>query len=141
MLFEELNVNSDIVKGLKEMGLVEPTKIQEKTIPLIKEGKDVIGISKTGSGKTAAFGIPILEKIKPGHGIQALIIAPVRELSVQIAKEMHKFGKHVDFRSATIYGGVSLNPQIEAMQDADIVIGTPGRLKDCLLYTSPSPRD
>jgi len=72
------------------------------------------------------------EKIKPGHGIQALIIAPVRELSVQIAREMHKFGKHVDFRSATIYGGVSLNPQIEAMQDADIVIGTPGRLKDHL---------
>ncbi|MEK6948729.1 MAG: DEAD/DEAH box helicase [Nanoarchaeota archaeon] len=132
MSFEELNVSPDIVKGLKEMGLVEPTKIQEKTIPLIKQGKDVIGISKTGSGKTAAFGVPILEKIKPGHGIQALIIAPVRELSVQIAKEMHKFGKHVDFRTANVYGGVSLNPQIEAMQDADIVIGTPGRLKDHL---------
>ena len=94
MLFEELNISPDIVKGLKEMGLVEATGIQERTIPLIKEGRDVIGISKTGSGKTAAFGIPIIEKIEPKKGVQALIIAPVRELSVQITKELHKFGKY-----------------------------------------------
>ena len=132
MLFEELNVSPDIVKGLKEMGLVEPTTIQEKTIPLIKAGKDVIGISKTGSGKTAAFGIPIIEKIKPRGGMQALIIAPIRELSVQITKELRKFGKHIKFSTATIYGGVSINPQIGDIRRADIVIGTPGRLRDHL---------
>ncbi|HJO02280.1 MAG TPA: DEAD/DEAH box helicase, partial [Candidatus Woesearchaeota archaeon] len=68
MIFDDLNVNKEIVKGLNEMGVKEPTDIQEKSIPLIKEGKDLIGISKTGSGKTAAFGVPILEKIKHGQG-------------------------------------------------------------------------
>ena len=132
MLFEELNIKEDIVRGLKEMGLKEPTNIQQKTIPLIKEGKDVIGISKTGSGKTAAFGIPILENIRPKHGIQALIIVPVRELSVQITKELRKFGRYMEFKATTVYGGVSINPQIESMKNADIVIGTPGRLRDHL---------
>jgi len=132
MLFEELNIKEGIVKGLKEMGLTEPTSIQQKCIPLIKEGKDVIGISKTGSGKTAAFGIPILESIKHKEGIQALIIVPVRELSVQITKELHKFGKYMEFKTTTVYGGVSINPQIESIKRADIVIGTPGRLRDHL---------
>lgn len=132
MSFEELNVSPDIVKGLKEMGLVEPTTIQTKTIPLVREGRDVIGISKTGSGKTAAFGVPILEKIKPREGMQALIIAPIRELSVQITKELRKFGKHKKFSTATVYGGVSINPQIGDIKRADIVVGTPGRLRDHL---------
>ena len=132
MIFEELNIKPELVKGLKEIGVKEPTEIQKKTIPLIKEGKDVIGVSKTGSGKTIAFGIPILENVKPGGGIQYLIIAPVRELAVQIAKELRKFGKYVKFSVTTVYGGVAINPQIEAMQRADIVVSTPGRLLDHL---------
>jgi ATP-dependent RNA helicase DeaD len=114
------------------MGLKEPTEIQTKAIPLIKQGKDVISISKTGSGKTAAFGVPILEDIKQGQGIQYLIIAPVRELAVQISNELRKFGKYIKFSVTTVYGGVSINPQIEAMQRADIVVSTPGRLLDHL---------
>ncbi len=132
MIFEELNVKKELVQGLKEMGLKEPTEIQTKAIPLIKQGKDVISISKTGSGKTAAFGVPILENIKQGQGIQYLIIAPVRELAVQISNELRKFGKYIKFSVTTVYGGVSINPQIEAMQRADIVVSTPGRLLDHL---------
>jgi ATP-dependent RNA helicase DeaD len=132
MIFEELNINKDIVQGLKEMGLKEPTEIQVKAIPLIKQGKDVISISKTGSGKTAAFGVPILENVKSGQGVQYLIIAPVRELAVQISKELKKFGKYVKFSVATVYGGVSINPQIEAIARADIIVSTPGRLLDHL---------
>jgi len=132
MIFEELNVNKELVKGLKEMGLKEPTEIQIKAIPLIKQSKDVISISKTGSGKTAAFGVPLLEKVMHGQGIQFLIVAPVRELAVQISKELEKFGKYVIFSVATVYGGVSINPQIWAIERADIVVGTPGRLLDHL---------
>ena len=132
MIFEDLNINKEIVQGLKEMGLKEPTEIQVKSIPLIKQGKDVISISKTGSGKTAAFGIPILENIEHGQGIQFLVVVPVRELAVQISKELKKFGKHIKFSVATVYGGVSINPQIEAIERADIVVGTPGRLLDHL---------
>ena len=132
MIFEDLNVKPELVKGLKEIGVKEPTDIQKKTIPLIKEGKDVIGISKTGSGKTIAFGVPILENIEYGKGIQYLIIAPVRELAVQISNELRKFGKYIKFSVATVYGGVSINPQIEAIVRADIIVSTPGRLLDHL---------
>jgi len=132
MIFESLNVKQELVRGLSEIGVKEPTEIQEKTIPLIKEGKDVIGISKTGSGKTIAFGVPILENIQHGHGVQYLIVAPVRELAVQISHELRKFGKYVKFSVATVYGGVSINPQIEAIARADIIVSTPGRLLDHL---------
>ncbi len=132
MNFEELNVKPEIVKALKEMGITEPTPIQEKAIPIVKAGKDLIGMSKTGSGKTLAFGVPILEKIVPHQGIQILILSPVRELAVQIGQEMLKFGKYVHPRIATIYGGVSLGPQIDDMARAEIVVGTPGRTLDHL---------
>lgn len=130
MNFEELKVKPEIVTALTEMGIVTPTQIQEQAIPFVKEGRDVIGKSKTGSGKTAAFGIPVLEKIVPGKGIQALILAPTRELAVQIAKEMQKFGKNMRFSITTVYGGVSINPQIDELRRADIVVATPGRLLD-----------
>lgn len=132
MLFEELNVNKEIVSALKEMGITTPTMIQEKAIPLIKAGKDLIGMSKTGSGKTAAFGIPVLEKIVPGKGLQAAILAPTRELAVQISREMQKFGKKLKFSIATVYGGVSLDPQAEKMARSEILVGTPGRTLDHL---------
>ena len=132
MSFEKLNIRPEIVKALKEIGISKPTEIQEKTIPLIHSGKDVIGHSKTGSGKTAAFGVPILEKLDSGKGLQALILAPTRELAVQIAGEMHKFGKYMHFNIATVYGGVSLEPQIHKIARANIVVATPGRLLDHL---------
>jgi superfamily II DNA/RNA helicase len=128
--FETLNIKPEIIKSLAEMGIKEPTQIQEKAIPLIMDGKDLVGISKTGSGKTAAFGIPILNKVTHNAGIHTLIMAPTRELAVQIAQEMRKFGKYVKFSITTIYGGVSINPQMTELRKADVVVGTPGRLLD-----------
>ncbi len=130
MNFIDLKVKPEIANALAEIGIVNPTAIQEKAIPPIKAGVDIIGKSKTGSGKTVAFGVPILERIVPGNGIQALILAPTRELAVQIAKEMQKFGKNIRFSIAAVYGGVSINPQIEELTQADIVVATPGRLLD-----------
>ncbi len=132
MTFELMEIKPEILKALKEIGIEAPTDIQRKAIPLIKQGKDVIGKSKTGSGKTAAFGIPLLEMIKPGEGVQVLIVSPTRELAVQIAKELEKFSKYIHSSIATVYGGVSLSPQIEKMKKSEIVVGTPGRLLDHL---------
>lgn len=132
MKFEELGIKREIAKALEELEITEPTNIQKEAIPLIKTGKDVVGISNTGSGKTLAFGAPILENIQPKGGIQALIIAPTRELAVQIAEEMKKFSKYLNYRFATIFGGVALDPQSEALTKAEIVVGTPGRLVDHL---------
>lgn len=132
MNFSELQIQPEIVNALKEDNIEQPTLIQERAIPLIKQGRDLIGMSKTGSGKTAAFAVPILEKVNPQDGLQVLIIAPVRELAVQICGELNKFGKYLKFNTATIYGGVAINPQMEKLTRANIVVGTPGRLLDHL---------
>ena len=132
MTFASLQIQPDIVRGLKEIGIITPTLIQEKTIPLIKSGKDVIGMSETGSGKTAAFGIPLLENIQPKQGLQVLIMAPTRELAVQISQELNKFGKYIRCSITTVYGGVAIGPQIDSIRKANIVVGTPGRLLDHL---------
>ena len=125
-------IKKEIVQALNEQDISVPTLIQEKTIPLIMSGKDVIGISKTGSGKTAAFVVPILERITAEKAVQALIIVPVRELAVQIAGEIHKFARHMQCPVAAVYGGVSLNNQIFEIRKSTIVVGTPGRLLDHL---------
>jgi len=130
--FNELGVNSDIVRALSKCGITEPTDIQEQAIPIIKSGKDIIGKSKTGSGKTAAFGIPLLDSLKHSSNVQALILAPTRELAVQISGELEKFGKYTDLKFATVYGGVSMFHQVRDIKKADIVIGTPGRVLDHL---------
>ena len=132
MLFENVKISKEISKALEEEGIVNPTKIQEMAIPLILEGKDVIGMSYTGSGKTVAFGVPVIENIKPGKGLQVIIMSPVRELAVQIANELKKFSRYKKCNIATVYGGVSLDPQVREMRKADIVVSTPGRLLDHL---------
>jgi len=132
MKLEDLKLNQNLMKGIKEMGYEEPTEIQEKCIPIILEGGDIFGQSKTGSGKTAAFGLPILEKIKPGAGIQALILTPTRELCVQVTQALNDFGKYANTKSVSIYGGVGIEPQIRDLKKADIVVGTPGRIQDHL---------
>ena len=132
MDFIELKVREEIVKALAEMNIIEPTEIQAKVIPEIKKNSDVIGISKTGSGKTLAFGVPLMDHIKPGHGIQALVVVPVRELAEQVAQEIRKFAKYLRPHVSVIYGGVSLGPQEQNLRRTDIVVGTPGRLLDHL---------
>ncbi|MFH1682863.1 MAG: DEAD/DEAH box helicase [Candidatus Woesearchaeota archaeon] len=128
--FEELNISPEIVAALKREGIVKPTTIQEKTIPLITEGKDVIGISNTGSGKTACFGIPLLEKMQPNQGVQALILAPTRELANQISGELKKWSRNLKLNIAIVFGGVSLEPQTWEISRSEIVVGTPGRIID-----------
>lgn len=132
MTFQKLKVSMKVVKALSEMGIKEPTDIQQKAIPIIKSGKDIIGKSKTGSGKTAAFGIPLLDFVSPRAGVQALVLAPTRELAVQISREIEKFGKYLPVKIATIFGGMAIQPQVKDISKADIVVGTPGRILDHL---------
>ncbi len=130
MKFEELTKDHEILKVIHELNFEEPTEIQEKAIPLIQKGFDVIGESATGSGKTLAFAVPIIEKLARGEGVQSLILVPTRELCEQVSKEIKKFSKYKHLIIATVYGGVSYNPQTEALEKAEIVVGTPGRVLD-----------
>ncbi|MFH1649112.1 MAG: DEAD/DEAH box helicase [Candidatus Woesearchaeota archaeon] len=132
MSFEELGLRPEIVKALREEEIFEPTSIQSQAIPLVIKGRDVVGMSKTGSGKTVAFSVPLLERMKPGNGPQVLVLCPTRELAVQIAAEFEKFGKYMKVKVAAVYGGVALDPQIHAMGKADVIVGTPGRVLDHL---------
>ncbi len=130
MKFEDLKLNESLIKAVIRKGFTEPTLIQMKCIPAIKAGKDVVGQSLTGSGKTAAFGLPIIEKIIPGKGIQALILAPTRELASQVQENLVSFASFMRINITAIYGGVSINPQFDALKRAEIVVATPGRLLD-----------
>ncbi len=127
-----ITLKPEFEKAILDLGFSEFTEIQEKCIPIIREGKDLIGLSYTGSGKTAAFGFPSLEKIIPGRGIQLLVIVPTRELCNQVTKEFIKFTKYRRTYIAEIYGGISIGPQIQHLKRADVVVGTPGRLLDHL---------
>lgn len=130
MKFEELNINENTLKAMKNLGFSELTDIQAKCIPEIIAGKDLVGQSSTGSGKTAAFGIPMIEKVQPGQGIQALIITPTRELCQQVNDTIKLFSKFHPLKVVSIFGGVGIAPQIDYLRRADIVVGTPGRLLD-----------
>ena len=130
--FKKLNLNENLLRSIEDAKFSEPSEIQEKTIPLILEGRDVLGSSATGSGKTLAFGAGIIQKIDRGKGIQALILTPTRELADQVTKHLRMFSKYYNLKIAEIYGGVSINPQIEAISRADIIVGTPGRILDHL---------
>jgi ATP-dependent RNA helicase DeaD len=130
MKFEDMNIEQSILGSLNDLGFEQPTRIQSETIPIIKQGYDVIGQSETGSGKTAAFGIPLVEKVVKGGRIQALVLAPTRELALQIASDITKFSRFKGLYIQTVYGGVSMNPQIFGLRKAEIVVGTPGRILD-----------
>lgn len=132
MTFELLGIKPEIVKALQDDGITTPTMIQEIAIPMIKSGNDVIGISNTGSGKTVAFGVPVLEKVHPKGGLQVLIMVPTRELAVQITGELKKFSRYLKLTIASVYGGVGIQPQIDRISRSEIVVGTTGRLLDHL---------
>lgn len=130
--FSELGLSELFLNTLSQLHIHEPTEIQEKTIPLALEGKDVIGCSATGSGKTLAFGAGMIEHLPHGKGIQALILTPTRELAEQVGTSLIRFARHTKLHVAIVYGGVGMAPQIDALQRADIVVGTPGRILDHL---------
>ena len=134
MKFTELNLSEDILASVERAGFVEPSPIQGLTIPLALEGKDVIGQAQTGTGKTAAFGLPTLNKIDTDRNvIQALVIAPTRELAVQSQEELFRFGRDKGVKVRSVYGGSSIDKQIKALRSgAHAVVGTPGRLLDLI---------
>lgn len=135
MKIENVILNDNIQKALDEMGFEEGTQIQQEAIPLILEGKDIIGQSNTGTGKTAAFGIPILEKIDSNIKMpQAIVLLPTRELAVQVANEFRKYGKYMEsIKTVTVYGGADIRDQINKLKGgAQIIVGTPGRVIDLI---------
>jgi len=132
MPFKKLGIAESILKVIEEEKFEKPSEVQAKTIPLVLDGKDVIAGSATGSGKTLAFGSGILQNVKRGNGLQSLVLTPTRELAEQINKELKKFSKYNPLNVVPVYGGVSINPQMDALEVADVVVGTPGRILDHL---------
>ena len=138
MLFSELGLSKALLDTLDGLHLTTPTPIQVQAIPLVLEGRDVIGLAQTGTGKTAAFSLPILHRLAPGKKaapkkVRALILSPTRELSAQIAKSVKDYGRKLHLTSTVVVGGVSIRPQIKALAGGiDILIATPGRLMDLI---------
>src|SRR5579859_7009686 len=133
--FAPLRLAPEINRAIAEMGFVQPTEIQARVIPLLLDGRDVIGQAQTGTGKTAAFGIPLIEGIDENQPFtQALVLAPTRELAIQIGEELRKIGRYLPaIRVATIYGGAGYGRQFEDLKaGAHVVVGTPGRVIDHL---------
>ena len=130
--FYELGVHHSILRGLQQMGFESATPIQEQVIPELMAGKDVIGQAQTGTGKTAAFGIPIIEKIDvEDTAVQALVLAPTRELAMQVSEEINKIARYKGVRSLAVYGGQEMGRQIRALKSRpQIIVATPGRLMD-----------
>ncbi|KQR92422.1 RNA helicase [Chryseobacterium sp. Leaf180] len=139
MSFESLGLSQNIIRSVKKMGYLKPFPIQEQSVPIILQGKDLMGIAETGSGKTAAFVMPILEKlqhaeVKKDRNIQVLILVPTRELAIQIDEVFRVFTENLkrEIRTMAVYGGVSINPQMKGMFGVEVLIATPGRLLDLI---------
>ena len=138
MGFQDLKLNKPILKAISEKHYTEPTEVQQRSIPVILEGKDIMVTAQTGTGKTAAFVLPITQLLfdkqdasKKGKKIRALILSPTRELAIQIGNEIKDFTKHSRLKTATIYGGTSIEPQQKVLKaGVDILVATPGRLLD-----------
>ncbi|MDU2199411.1 MAG: DEAD/DEAH box helicase, partial [Peptostreptococcaceae bacterium] len=131
--FEDLPISDDIKRAIADMGFEEPSPIQSQSIPVILSGKDVIGQAQTGTGKTAAFSIPVLETVNPeDKSLQAVVLCPTRELAIQVSKEIKKLSKYMHgIKSLPVYGGQPIDRQIKSLKGGvQIVIGTPGRVID-----------
>ncbi|HUK51171.1 MAG TPA: DEAD/DEAH box helicase [Terriglobales bacterium] len=130
--FEELPIAGEIVRSLNELGFREMFPIQAAAIPSLLDGRDVIGQAKTGTGKTAAFGIPMIQQVDRNvDAVQGLVLVPTRELAVQVASDLNRFGKHLGIRALAVYGGQPIYGQMDALQrTVHIVVGTPGRVID-----------
>ena len=145
MSFESLGLSHNIIKSVRTLGFLKPFPIQEQTIPVILAGKDLMGIAQTGSGKTACFVMPILEKlqnedVKKDRNIQVLVLAPTRELVIQIDDVFRAFTENLkrEIRTMAVYGGVSINPQMKGMFGVEILVATPGRLLDLIEHNALS---
>jgi len=128
--FRELGLSEQLLKLIEKAGFRKPSEIQKKVIPLVLQGKDVIGGSATGSGKTLAFGAGVIERIKKEKGLQVLILTPTRELAEQVGNVFTRFSEYKQLSVAIVYGGISINHQIRDLRNSEIVVGTPGRIID-----------
>ncbi|MCB9758933.1 MAG: DEAD/DEAH box helicase [Alphaproteobacteria bacterium] len=131
-LFEDFPISGELIKGLHEMGYTEATQVQAESIEPALAGKDMVVRAKTGTGKTAAFGVPIVERVEAGARYpQAIVLSPTRELAIQIAREISAIGKYKDIRVLTVYGGTAMGPQEKALEEGvEVIVGTPGRVLD-----------
>ncbi len=144
MSFESLGLRAELLRAVSEKGYSEPTPIQKQAIPIIMEGRDLMGGAQTGTGKTAGFTLPLLERLmatnKPGKGrrpIRALILTPTRELAAQVHESVQTYGRHLPLKSTVVFGGVSINPQkMKLIKGVDILVATPGRLLDHISQNS-----
>jgi ATP-dependent RNA helicase RhlE len=140
MTFDTLGLSADLLRTVAEEGYTEPTPVQERAIPLVLQGKDILAAAQTGTGKTAAFTLPILDRLRQHantsfsparHPVRALILVPTRELAVQVDESVHTYGRTVPLRSTVVYGGMPMEPQIKALRSGiEILVATPGRLLD-----------
>jgi len=130
--FKTFNLHTKVAAGVAAAKYDSPTPIQAQAIPAILQNSDVMGMAQTGTGKTAAFVLPILNRLidKKNSGVRALIMAPTRELAEQIHQAIETLGRNTHLKSATVYGGVNINPQIKKLRQVDIVVACPGRLLD-----------
>ncbi|WP_223607938.1 DEAD/DEAH box helicase [Chryseobacterium sp. OSA05B] len=145
MSFESLGLSHNIIRSVNKLGYLKPFPIQEQAIPVILQGKDLMGIAQTGSGKTACFVMPILEKlqnaeVKKDRNVQVLILVPTRELAIQIDEVFRAFTENLkrEIRTMAVYGGVSINPQMKGMFGVEVLIATPGRLLDLIDHNALS---
>ncbi len=134
MAFTQLGISAELLEGIKAMGYTDPTPIQLRAIPLILEGRDVIGSAQTGTGKTAAFALPILSRLQPGAKTpRALIVVPTRELAAQMETAFRDFARFTDFKIGLVYGGVGYGKQLDMFKaGVDVLVATPGRLLDLI---------
>jgi ATP-dependent RNA helicase RhlE len=137
MLFNDLGLSAELLRAISEQGYTEPTPVQSKAIPAILEGKDVMAGAQTGTGKTAGFTLPLMQRLSenpltgPRRPIRALVLTPTRELAAQVGESVKTYGRHLPLRSTVIFGGVKINPQKDKLrQGVDILVATPGRLLD-----------
>jgi ATP-dependent RNA helicase RhlE len=140
LTFESLGLSADLLQMVAEEGYTEPTPVQKQAIPLVLAGRDVLAAAQTGTGKTAAFTLPILDRLRgqantsfspARHPVRALILVPTRELAMQVDESVHTYGRTVPLRSTVVYGGIPMDPQIKALRaGVEILVATPGRLLD-----------
>ncbi len=132
MNFKDFNFKPQLLKAIKEAGFKEPSPVQKEAIPVILEGYDIVAQAHTGTGKTAAFALPILQMIETKNKIEAVVIVPTRELAMQVSDEIYKFGKYLGINTATVYGGSSYSRQLKHIKNASVIVATPGRFLDLL---------
>ncbi len=133
MTFSDFNLKPTILAAVEEAGFTEPSPVQKEAIPLILEGHDMIAQAQTGTGKTAAFGLPMMSMMEADGSVEGLVIVPTRELAMQVSDELFRFGRKAGLKTATVYGGTPYGKQIDRIKQASIVVATPGRLQDLLM--------